>query len=114
MESKDIMHTCGRCQYEAVPEDMYPCKECIYGTDTRQDLWTPKKTRHKAHWMHMIKFLDFRSDMIFCRCSECNYKVVFTGKFDGQRFVVGAKYGDYKYCPNCGADMSEDDEEWKM
>lgn len=32
-------HTCGRCKYDYTPDNEYPCKDCIHGTDHRTDLW---------------------------------------------------------------------------
>lgn len=32
-------HTCGRCKYEDLPDEMYPCNQCKYGADLRKDLW---------------------------------------------------------------------------
>lgn len=32
-------HTCGRCVWEDLPDDFYPCNQCIHGTDRREDLW---------------------------------------------------------------------------
>lgn len=32
-------HTCGRCKYDYTPDNEYPCKDCIHGTDFRKDLW---------------------------------------------------------------------------
>lgn len=43
MMYEDRMHTCGRCQYENVPDQEYPCNRCIWSKDIRQDLWAPKK-----------------------------------------------------------------------
>lgn len=36
-------HTCGRCKYEQLPEDAYPCDRCMYGPDDRYDFWEAKK-----------------------------------------------------------------------
>ena len=44
MTYEDRMHTCGRCQYENVPDEEYPCNKCVWSKDIRQDLWTPKKS----------------------------------------------------------------------
>ena len=44
MTYEDRTHTCGRCQYENVPDEEYPCNRCIWSKDIRQDLWTPKKS----------------------------------------------------------------------
>ena len=38
-------HTCGRCKYENVPENGYPCSKCIYGTDLRTDKWEIKENQ---------------------------------------------------------------------
>ena len=43
MTSEERIHTCGRCQYENVPDQKYPCNQCIWNKDIRQDLWTPKR-----------------------------------------------------------------------
>lgn len=36
-------HTCGRCKYEQLPEDVYPCDRCMYGPDDRYDFWEEKE-----------------------------------------------------------------------
>ena len=36
-------HTCGRCKYEDMPDDFYPCNQCIHGVDNREDLWELKE-----------------------------------------------------------------------
>lgn len=43
MTNKEAKHTCGRCQYENVPDQEYPCNRCIWSKDVRQDLWTLKE-----------------------------------------------------------------------
>ena len=32
-------HTCGRCKWGELSDEMYPCNQCLYGTDTRKDFW---------------------------------------------------------------------------
>lgn len=32
-------HTCGRCVWENLSDDYYPCNQCIHGTDRREDFW---------------------------------------------------------------------------
>lgn len=32
-------HTCGRCKWDETPDDMYPCNQCVHGTDMRKDFW---------------------------------------------------------------------------
>ena len=32
-------HTCGRCKWDKLPNEMYPCNQCVHGFDTREDLW---------------------------------------------------------------------------
>lgn len=32
-------HTCGRCKWDETPDEMYPCNQCVHGTDTRKDFW---------------------------------------------------------------------------
>lgn len=44
MTYEDRTHTCGRCQYENIPDEEYPCNRCIWSEDVRQDLWAPKKS----------------------------------------------------------------------
>lgn len=44
MTSEEMTHTCGRCQYENVRDQEYPCNRCIWSKEIRQDLWTPKKS----------------------------------------------------------------------
>lgn len=36
-------HTCGRCKYEKLPENAYPCKFCMNGPDRRYDFWEAKE-----------------------------------------------------------------------
>lgn len=35
-------HTCGRCVWGDLPDDYYPCNQCIHGTDRREDFWKLK------------------------------------------------------------------------
>ena len=35
-------HTCGRCKYESIPDNEYPCNQCKWGVDYREDLWKLK------------------------------------------------------------------------
>lgn len=37
--ANELYHTCGRCKYEDIPDEMYPCNQCKQGTDLRKDLW---------------------------------------------------------------------------
>jgi hypothetical protein len=37
-------HTCGRCKFENIPDEMYPCNNCKHGTDLRKDLWELKES----------------------------------------------------------------------
>ena len=32
-------HTCGRCKWDDMPVEMYPCNQCIHGLDLRKDMW---------------------------------------------------------------------------
>ena len=32
-------HTCSRCKWDDMPDEMYPCNQCKYGLDLRKDLW---------------------------------------------------------------------------
>lgn len=62
-----------------------------------------------GHWIK-IGDRDFGySDIVICKCSECEYQKEFTGKFDGKYLIVDSKRA-YKYCPNCGANMQEVEE----
>lgn len=36
-------HTCGRCEYEDYPDNMYPCNQCVNGFDHRKDMWELKR-----------------------------------------------------------------------
>lgn len=36
-------HTCGRCVWEDLSDDYYPCNQCIHGTDRREDFWKLKE-----------------------------------------------------------------------
>lgn len=32
-------HTCGRCKWEKLNEELYPCNKCIHSADNREDFW---------------------------------------------------------------------------
>lgn len=44
------------------------------------------------------------TDTVICKCSECEYKTEFRGKFDGHKLVIDPKHA-HKYCPSCGSKM---------
>lgn len=62
--------------------------------------------RPKGHWIKIGDRGFGYSDTVICKCSECEYKTEFTGKFDGYNLVIDMENAD-NYCPNCGAKMDE-------
>lgn len=60
-----------------------------------------KRDRAKGKWIFVLESLLSTT----YRCSHCgNY-------FEEHSNTLNAGRGDKKYCPNCGADMKEEDDE---
>ena len=60
--------------------------------------------RPKGHWIKVGDKGFGYSDIVICKCSECEYQTGFVGKFDGHNLVIDAERAD-NCCSNCGADM---------
>jgi hypothetical protein len=65
--------------------------------------------RPKGHWIKIGDRGFGYSDIVICKCSECEYQTEFVGKFDGHNLVIDTERAD-DYCSNCGADMREVEE----
>ena len=74
---------CKDCRHQAKGEDELPCREC---QQNYMDKW-----QKKPHWT---------KDFI---CSDCGCKC----------YPMDIDFGDYNYCPNCGAKMVEPQEGFK-
>jgi hypothetical protein len=61
-------------------------------------------TRKKGKWIKIGDRGFGVSDTVICKCSECEYKTEFRGKFDGHSLVIDPKHA-HKYCPSCGTEM---------
>ena len=62
-------------------------------------------TRKKAKWIKIgDRGFGATDDTVICKCSECEYKTEFRGKFDGHDLVIDSKH-THKYCPSCGLEM---------
>jgi hypothetical protein len=61
-------------------------------------------TRKKGKWIKIGDKGFGWSDTVICKCSECEYKTEFRGKFDGQYLIVDQEHA-HKYCPSCGTEM---------
>lgn len=61
-------------------------------------------TRKKAKWIKIGDRGFGVTDTVICKCSECEYKTEFRGKFDGHDLVIDPKHA-HKYCPSCGLEM---------
>ena len=61
-------------------------------------------TRKKGKWIKIGDRGFGVSDIVICKCSECEYKTEFRGKFDGHYLVIDPKHA-HKYCPSCGLEM---------
>lgn len=61
-------------------------------------------TRKKGKWIKIGDRGFGVTDTVICKCSECEYKTEFRGKFDGYGLVIDPKHA-HKYCPSCGTEM---------
>jgi hypothetical protein len=59
--------------------------------------------RPKGHWIKVGDRGFGYSDIVICKCSECEYQTEFVGKFDGHDLVIDTERAD-NYCSNCGSD----------
>ena len=60
--------------------------------------------RKKGKWIKIGDRGFGVTDTVICKCSECEYKTEFRGKFDGHDLVIDLKHA-HKYCPSCGTEM---------
>ncbi len=72
------------------------------------ELPTVTPIRPKGHWIKIGDRGFGWSDTVICKCSECDYRKEFMGKFDGQNLIVDTERAD-NYCSNCGAKMESED-----
>lgn len=75
----------------------------------RDRLMSLSSVRPKGHWIKIGDRGFGYSDIVICKCSECEYQTEFVGKFDGHNIIVDTERAD-NYCSNCGADMREVEE----
>lgn len=64
-------------------------------------------TRKKGKWIKIGDRGFGVTDTVICKCSECEYKTEFRGKFDGHNLVIDLKHA-HKYCPSCGVEMENE------
>jgi hypothetical protein len=75
-----------------------------YWNDKIKSLPPAMPTRKKGKWIKIGDRGFGVSDTVICKCSECEYKTEFRGKFDGHSLVIDPKHA-HKYCPSCGLEM---------
>lgn len=99
---------CGRVMARRLHNGLwsYKCPECGASSpecETRAEAYAAamKRDRAKGKWIFVLESLLSTT----YRCSHCgNY-------FEEHSNTLNAGRGDKKYCPNCGADMKEEDDE---
>ena len=64
--------------------------------------------RPKGHWIKIGDKGFGYSDIVICKCSECEYQTEFVGKFDGHNLVIDTERAD-NYCSNCGSDNRDEE-----
>lgn len=114
-EEDPAFEGCGKCVHCDDSADICTLRRCVHAIGRLQECYKPKETgkemkkytegfkaakaiyeRRKGEWIH---WTDDRND--YMKCSECGW---------GEEGEVS--FGDEtKFCPNCGADMNEKEDE---
>ena len=97
IKGMDVLESCSACPF--VDNDYSVLRTCIISDGDAFDFrpnWCPiEPDRMKGKWINAYPKIETNPMFMYGICSECGFKQSLSGKLN--------------FCPNCGADMREEE-----